>query len=149
MSASDPQGAPAPSAADAELAPAAAREVLLRAVEIHDERAQRISLEEIQATLAALGIAPETVERAAQEVRTTVSGAAELRTPAQWLAQLATTVVLMVPGIWLVSAGRDAHGLGAWLMVGGGVSWSLAILSSTLDTVHRWRRARRLLGSDS
>lgn len=129
-----------------EFAPAAAEHVIRRAIEIDEERSQRIPLAEIKATLATLGIAGETVETAAAEVRKELQEISGLRTPMEWLGELAAFALVTLPGVWLVaSAGEAKNALGTALMLGAGGGWVLLMLGMIMDRIHGWLRARRNL----
>jgi len=143
MSAPRPQALPADDMQDApELASAAAEEVIRRAIAIDERRRGLIPLSEIKATLATLGIAGATVDRAASEVRKETPKGAP-RTLVEVLTHLFSFTLFSLPALYAVDVGLREDGFRQFWMVGLGGIWLIFCLGGMVDAVYVWARWNR------
>lgn len=127
-----------------EFSPAAAEEVIRRAIEINERRAERVTLDELKATLAGLGVRSETVERAAAQVRDELALARPAdHTPPQALGNLIATVLFPAPGVGLLVWAYGSPGPD-WLAVIFGALWTFIASLVLMDVAAEWWQKRRL-----
>jgi hypothetical protein len=138
-----------PTAAGSALTSAAAEELIRRAVEIDSKRAEVVTLAQIKATLAPLGVADRTVERAAAEVEYASRRQISRNGIMAWIWAVIGYSIVCVPGILLLVRGVEQGG-GSLLIQGWmGLVWILFVVGVFLDVAHEDREIRRSRALDA
>jgi hypothetical protein len=114
----------------------------LRAFGLEARRPDTVSLSEIKATLATLGIPAETVDRAAADVREEIARGVP-RTFGGMLHSLVVFTVAALPAVWAIHTGMEADGFSRFAGVGLGAIWLIFCLSGIVDAVYVWARGDR------
>lgn len=144
MSDPRPQAGASHDAQDApELGSVAGEEVIRRAVAIDARRRELIPLSELKSTLATLGIAGETVDRAVAEVRQEDAKGVP-RTLPNLVTHLFSFTLFGLPALYAVRAGLASDdGFSRFWMVGLGMIWLIFCLGGAVDAVYVWARRDR------
>lgn len=143
MSEPRPQAGASDDSQDApELGSIAGAEVIRRAIAIDARRRELIPLSELKSTLATLGIAGETVDRAVAEVRQEdVKGAP--KTLADLVTHLFSFTLFSLPALYAVRTGLPMDGFPQFWRVGLGLIWLIFCLGGVVDAVYVWARRDR------
>jgi len=125
-----------------------AEELIRRAIAIDDseKRLEKVTLAEIKETLADLGIPPETVARAAAEVRQEITKAAEgVGLWMEWELTAVFSAAFAAPGVVFVRLGLlDVTDPLAWVMIAMGGLWVLLVFGVFMDVTYElWKERRK------
>lgn len=140
---SEPSPQVIPTADGSALTAAAAEELIRRAVAIDAERSRLVTLAQLKATLAPLGIPDKTVERAAAEVKHESRRNVSRKGIVDWIMALLGYAILALPGVFLIWLGLGSGLLGTLILGWMGATWLLFVLGAFLDVAHEDRQIRR------
>jgi hypothetical protein len=139
-----PGTVPTPPGDDEAFTPQVAERIIRRAVCPPERTADARSLEDVKQTLSALGVAPETAERAAAEVRGELKGVWRIRSPGEVFLHIALFLLSVWPGLALVLFSQDVPLLPPWLALLLGLWLLFAALRWQVREVARAWRTRHL-----
>ena len=126
-----------------EFTPAQAEAVTRRAIRLHDQQADTVSIDVVRESLRSLGVAPDAVDRAAAEMRAELKDVEQFRKPSDVTMHIAGFLTLCMPSLLLTLYGWRLP-VPEWAV--GLLSMYLLFLAvrSKVRVVRRWRRGRAL-----
>jgi hypothetical protein len=129
-----------------EFTSAQAEELMRRAIQLHDQRTEAVSLDVVNQTLQSMDVAPDALKRAARELNAELAGPPMPTTPGEAIGQLVLWLVCAWPGITLL-AYRDRMAMDSWMPTAAGVFLLALVARSAMREIRRWRRIRALTGA--
>jgi hypothetical protein len=124
--------------------PEEAEAVIRRAVRIHEQTADAVAIDELKATVASLGVSPESVELAAGELEAEVRASEAFRKPSDLVMPLVGAMLGGMPGAALVVYRDDIAAIPAWAAAGTGILWMGMFFWEYCRKVVSWWTGRRL-----